>query len=269
MLNTFQHQNLRLNYYDSGGKGPVFIFQHGLTGDHNQTSQSFIDKQYRLITLDCRGHGQSQIGPDADLNISTFAQDLSALMDYLTLKKASIGGISMGAALCAHFSARYPEKVSHLILVRPSWVSDASPVNMMIYSVAADYLALYGPDEGLKRFIRSAAYKTLEKGSPDNANSLKSLFSGQDPAATVTLLRRIFTCDPAFDGTAIQRSKIPCCCVGTPWDVIHPLSVARQLAAEIGIGDIHEIYAKSLDKSRHITELTSIITSFIKNSPPL
>ncbi|HCQ8222512.1 TPA: alpha/beta fold hydrolase [Raoultella planticola] len=262
MLQTFTHQNLTLRYYDSEGSGPVLIFQHGLTGDHGQSTSTFVAQGYRLITLECRGHGLSDLGAPEELSIKTFASDLLALMDHLGLEKAALAGISMGAAITASIASTHPARVTSLTLVRPAWHDKRSPLNMNVYNVLADYLALYGSDEGKKSFAESETFQDILQQSSDNANSLLNTFA-MPVVKTLHLLRRIACCAPGFNGEAIKAAGIPVKIAGTPLDVIHPLSTAKAIARDLGLANIFEVYPKSLDKEKHITEVTKIITSNI------
>jgi len=262
MLKTFTHQNLTLRYYDSECSGPVLIFQHGLTGDHLQTTSTFVAQGYRLITLECRGHGQSELGLSEELSIKTFASDLLALMDYLGLEKAALAGISMGAAITASIASTHPNRVTSLTLVRPAWHDKRSPLNMNVYSVLADYMALYGADEGKKAFAESETFRVILHQSPDNASSLLNTFA-LPVEKTQHLLRRIACCDPGFNAEAIKSAALPVKVVGTLLDVIHPLNTANAIARDLGLTQAVEVYAKSLNRAEHIAEVTKIITSNI------
>lgn len=259
MLNTFTHQGLALRYYDSGGSGPVVIFQHGLTGDHGQTTSTFTAQGYRLLTLECRGHGESELGAPEGLSIQTSACDLLALMDALGIQQAALAGISMGAAITAHIASAYPSRVSSLTLIRPAWHHQRSPHNMNVYNVLADYLTLYGAEEGKKAFADSQIYQSILAHSPDNANSLLNTF-GMPVEKTQHLLRRISCCDPGFDAGAIKAAGIPVAVVGTTLDVIHPLSLAEDIARDLGLAKADKVYPKSLNKAQHIAEVTDIMT---------
>ena len=58
-----------------------FVFQHGLGGDVSQPAGVFPPPRgFRLISLDCRGHGGTRpLGPADKLSVSSFADDVVAL----------------------------------------------------------------------------------------------------------------------------------------------------------------------------------------------
>ena len=82
----FNHQHFRLHYVDRG-EGTPFIFQHGLGGSTEQTAGLFPETPgVRLLTLDCRSHGESEpVAQAEDLRFSLMADDVVAWMDHLSV----------------------------------------------------------------------------------------------------------------------------------------------------------------------------------------
>src|SRR2546428_739265 len=98
----------------------------------------------RLIAFDRRGCGLSSVGRQDQVRLSTFADDLLALMDYLEIPSAIVGGISMGAAVALDFTTRYPAKILGLVLSRPAWLDEPNPFNVQIFSFIARLLKEHG-----------------------------------------------------------------------------------------------------------------------------
>src|SRR6516162_9840435 len=105
----FDRQHFRFHYIDRG-EGTPFIFQHGLGGSTEQTAGLFPETPgVRLLTLDCRSHGESEpTAQPEDLRLSLMADDIVALTDHLALKDVVLGGISMGAGIALNLALRYP-----------------------------------------------------------------------------------------------------------------------------------------------------------------
>ncbi len=263
MKKTFVHKNVSLAYFDNEQPGTPFVFQHGLTGDSGQILDSYPASSRRLIVLECRGHGDSQLGPEEELGIDVFADDLIALLDHLGLDKIALGGLSMGAAVCANLAAKQPERIRSLILHRPAWLDKSCPDNMAIFGVIANYLQLYGKAEGKTRFLESGVYETLKAASPDNALSLSGIFARPSPGATAALLKRIVTCRPGLDAAALSSMPVPKLVLGNAHDAVHPLELARKLAHLIGKAEFRELYPKSLNKNKHAAELRQAIDAFL------
>ena len=83
------------------------------------------------------------------LSIQQFADDAVALLDHLGVRRAVVGGISLGAAIALRLAVHFPERVSELIIARPAWVSEAAPEHLRIYLDVAELLAQYGSEQGL------------------------------------------------------------------------------------------------------------------------
>jgi pimeloyl-ACP methyl ester carboxylesterase len=72
------------------------------------------------LRYDLFGRGFSD-RPDTDYSIDLFVRQLADLLDALRLTRpVSLIGLSMGGAISATFTARYPERVSKLVLIDPA-----------------------------------------------------------------------------------------------------------------------------------------------------
>jgi len=71
---------------------------------------------HRLIRYDERGNGLSDWDV-ADISFDAFVQDLESVIEATGLKRFALLGISQGAAVSIAYAVRYPERVSHLILL--------------------------------------------------------------------------------------------------------------------------------------------------------
>lgn len=96
------------------------VFHHGWplsADDWDAQMMSFLDKGYRVIAHDRRGHGRSTqtwTGNEMD----TYAADVAALTDALDLKDAVHIGHSTGGGEVAHYVARAkPGRVSKAVLI--------------------------------------------------------------------------------------------------------------------------------------------------------
>jgi non-heme chloroperoxidase len=107
-------------FYKDWGTGQPIIFHHGwpLSSDDWDTQMLFfLDKGYRVIAHDRRGHGrsaQTAIGNDMD----TYASDFAELAASLDLRDAIHVGHSTGGGEAAHYVARHGDgRVAKLVLI--------------------------------------------------------------------------------------------------------------------------------------------------------
>ena len=67
---------------------------------------------YRVVALDNRGHGQSQmLYATDDYRLPLIAGDARALLDHLSIAQAHVMGYSMGAKITALLALRHPSRV--------------------------------------------------------------------------------------------------------------------------------------------------------------
>ena len=111
---------LRLHYLDWGGDGkPMMLCLHG--GSQNAhmwdfTALAFCHR-YHILSLDQRGHGDSQWAPDGDYSTEAHQQDISAFVDALGLEPFVLVGLSMGGINSYTFTSNNPQKVRALVVV--------------------------------------------------------------------------------------------------------------------------------------------------------
>jgi non-heme chloroperoxidase len=116
-----------LEYVDRGDlDAPVAIFLHGLS----DSWLSFADvlnrcpDDLRCIAISQRGHGDSE-RPPSGYRLVDLADDVIAFMNALGIERASIVGHSMGSLVAQTIAAKYPDRVTRLVLVGSATSFDA------------------------------------------------------------------------------------------------------------------------------------------------
>ncbi len=258
------HDGLAFHYREQG-QGVPFIFQHGLGGDVNQTFGIFTPPPgFRLITMDCRAHGETRpLGDPLKLGFCAFADDLVTLMTYLNIRQAVVGGISMGAALALNLALRFPERVRGLVLSRPAWLDRPNPENLELMGVIAQLIRQYGAKGGLERFKRSPAYANVLRLSPDAANSLVGHFEHPRAEETVMKLERIPHDAPNHDWQEWASIRVPTLILANRQDPVHPFEYGERLAQVIPGAEFKELTPKSLSKELHIRDVQVAVEAFL------
>ena len=120
--------------YDDHGIGIPVLLLHAFPLNRGmwqgEVTGLLKDGRYRLVALDWRGFGES----DITLPISTmelFADDAAGLMDLLGIQQAVLCGLSMGGYAAFAFLRKYPQRVAGLLLAdtRPGADSPEAQAN--------------------------------------------------------------------------------------------------------------------------------------------
>jgi proline iminopeptidase len=129
---------IRLSYSDLGHGIPLVCLHGGMGVDagslHVPGILDLARLGIRLIIPDQRGHGKSERTTPSDYSHSVWADDIHTFAQSLGLEKFALFGHSYGGFLALEYATRWPESLTHLILVATS----AGPVFARAAAVATD-----------------------------------------------------------------------------------------------------------------------------------
>ena len=110
-------------FYRSWGDGPAVVFTHGwaLSSELWQPEMLKLARAgFRCIAYDRRGHGRSD-DRGRGYDFDTLADDLSAVLDGLDVKEATLVGHSMGNGEIARYLTRHGDgRVARVVMVAPA-----------------------------------------------------------------------------------------------------------------------------------------------------
>ncbi len=265
-MSTLERDGLTLSTFERG-HGPTVVFQHGLGGDKAQTNDA-VPLGFRLLTLECRGHGASQVGELDALSIPTFAEDVIAMIEAKADGPVVLGGISMGAAISARIAVSRPDLVRCLILTRPAWVAEDAPKSMEPNAYVGRLLAQMPLELARISFENSELGLLLQIQSPDNYASLMGYFNKTDVSTIAQLLMRISDSGPGITKSQLAALTCPTLIIGTEQDAIHPLAFAEALHGIIQHSQLEIITPKGVDRTQHMADLHRAISAFILGLTP-
>ena len=106
--------------YDLTGPSgaPVLVMVHGL-GLTRQTWDEFVPvlaQDYRVLTYDLCGHGESAL-PQEKPSLTVLSDQLVALLDELGIARAAIVGFSLGGMINRRFAMDHPSRVTALVIL--------------------------------------------------------------------------------------------------------------------------------------------------------
>jgi pimeloyl-ACP methyl ester carboxylesterase len=111
----------RLAYDDTGGVGPLVVAIPGmgdLRSEYRFLAPVLVRAGFRVVTMDLRGHGDSD-ATFTDVERASVGDDLLALLEELGGGPAHLIGCSFGAAAAVWAAAHAPERVLTVTLIGP------------------------------------------------------------------------------------------------------------------------------------------------------
>lgn len=105
-------------YHEIYGDGEPLVLLHGglMTIGEMATLLEPLAKTHKVIAVELQGHGRTA-DTDRPLAMETMGDDIAALLDHLSIQKADIAGLSLGAAVGLRTAIQHPEKVHRLVVI--------------------------------------------------------------------------------------------------------------------------------------------------------
>ena len=228
-------------YYKDWGAGQPVVFSHGwpLNADSWEAQMLFLSsKGYRCIAHDRRGHGRSS-QPWSGNEMSTYADDLSEIIETLDLKSAVLIGFSAGGGEVARYIGRHGTKR----VAKAALISAVTP--LMLKTVANPVGLPIDVFDGIRLNSitdRSQFYKELANGP---------FFGANRPGAQVSQgiidsfwlqgmqagHKNAFDCIKAFSETDftedLKKFDVPTLIIHGDDDQIVPISAAALLSVKL------------------------------------
>jgi len=103
--------------YNDTGRGLPIVFLHAFPLNRTMWAEqeSALSSHHRVITIDLRGHGESD-APLWHYTIDQAADDVRALLDHLSIRQALFVGLSMGGYILLAFYRKYADRVKGMVL---------------------------------------------------------------------------------------------------------------------------------------------------------
>jgi len=121
---NFDSDGVRLHYEVHGPEhGAPLVVVHGFASDYRlnwvgtRWQEALVGAGFRVLGLDCRGHGQSDKFHDsAAYAIGIMGRDVTRLLDHVEVESAGYLGYSMGARIGLQVAMDAPERVKRAVL---------------------------------------------------------------------------------------------------------------------------------------------------------
>jgi pimeloyl-ACP methyl ester carboxylesterase len=110
-------------YYEVYGEGRPLVLLHGAfyTIDMNWGQLiPELSKTRKVIAIEMQGHGHTPFS-DRELSITTLANDVEKVMDYLKIDSADVAGFSMGGTVAYQFAVQSPKRLRKLVIISSTY----------------------------------------------------------------------------------------------------------------------------------------------------
>lgn len=117
---TLTRPGCQVHYqYRQSRSGRWAVFLHGAGADAHSFSPQLdaVPADIGVLAWDARGHGRSRLTEGVPFRYADMVDDLYALLDEHSVRRADFIGQSMGGNLAQTVARRSPERVDHLVLI--------------------------------------------------------------------------------------------------------------------------------------------------------
>ncbi|KKK69396.1 hypothetical protein LCGC14_2934440, partial [marine sediment metagenome] len=216
--------------YATAGKGPPLVLSPGWVSHlkfawTQPGTRAYLEGLARgrlLVRYDKRGTGLSDWDAQ-DLSTEARLRDLEAVVETLGLERFALMGYSEGGPTAIVYAARYPEKVSHLILYGSfhRWPHPREAVEPILSLIRAQW--------GLGSAALTAAF--VPSGDPAQVayfTELERVGASAESASMLLEVNMDINVTPS-----LKDIQAPTLIVHRRGDAVAPFNVAREMAALI------------------------------------
>jgi pimeloyl-ACP methyl ester carboxylesterase len=257
---SFLYNGQRIAFTDHGQGDRVLVLVHGLLMNrhmYDQLAPEMASRGIRVIAVDLLGHGASDMPPDMRVyTMTTFADQLAALIDHLELDRPIVGGTSLGANCSLEMAVRHPRAARGLFVEMPV-------LDNALVAAGLIFLPILATLRVAKPVLRGIAAVTNRIPRTNFLLDIWLDWTRRTPEASEAVLEGVL-----FGRTAPPRDErqligLPTLVIGHPNDPLHPFTDSDMLAEELPrarLVNAESIVEWRVSPGRLDDELASFIT---------
>ncbi|MDE0146620.1 MAG: alpha/beta fold hydrolase [Nitrospira sp.] len=250
--------------YSDEGHGPPVVFLHAFP--LNRTTWvpqvAALSDRYRVITIDLRGHGESD-APMWRYTLDQFAEDVSSLLEHLGIAQATFVGLSMGGYVLFALYRTHPGLFQALVLADTRATADTPDARAARFSMAqiayrrgASVIA----DLMLPKLLSPAACEHRT----DLQDQLRTIITGNQVSGIVGDLMAM---EERPDSTPLSRTiSVPTLVIAGEEDLASPPEEVEEMAKEIpGATFVRIPQAGHLSNMENPGDFNTALLSFLRS----
>lgn len=230
---SFDSNGVPIHYVDRG-QGPPVVLIHGFTGSavrHWEAPgviQALESAGYRVIAMDCRGHGESGKPHDVKQYGSEMVGDVIRLLDHLKIDRAHIVGYSMGGAIASQLLIKHPGRLLTVTMLGAGWAGDnLKPLGAQFVAMAEGF-----DKKDASWLIRGVSAGAPKEPTPEEvAAANAALFARNDAEALAAAARSLL---PLYEVSAesLRAVSLPVLAICGEQDALN-VPMVKQMAATV------------------------------------
>ncbi|PHM51299.1 alpha/beta fold hydrolase [Xenorhabdus sp. KK7.4] len=200
---------------------PVLVLLHSLGTNLHLWDPivSSLTRYYRVLRLDMRGHGLSEVGQVPFL-IKDLAKDILSVADYFGIDMFSVAGVSIGGLIAQNLADRVPERLVSMVLID----TYLAPTTQSIWSTMAYDIRNHGLSHRIQEiFSRWVTPAFRDTPSAIGMKQMLSRTSAEGYAGCVEALSQIKPEQP-------KNTKIPVLVLVGESDIVATPAAAQEMA---------------------------------------
>jgi len=252
---------LRTHYALTGDKEPVLVFSNSLGTNFSMWDPQMAELQrhFRILRYDTRGHGQSSITsslPHGDYTIEQLGRDVVGLLDSLRLDRVHFCGLSVGGMIGIWLGIHAPERLRRLVLCNTAArIGTKEMWNARIATVRKD-----GMKPVAAAVIERWFTPEFRASSPEKVARAQQMLENSPPAGYSACCAAIRDMDQR---EKVAQIKVPTLVIYGGKDPVTPSSDAHFLAEQISGAVEVELSAAHLSNVEQAGAFTHAVSDFL------
>lgn len=228
-MNYIEVNGTGLRYERSGSGKATTVLVHEMGGalDSWDEVAPWLASARAVIRYDTRGAGMSE-KIKGGVTWDTMVDDLAALLDALGVTgPVSLAGIAVGAAICVHFAARYPDRVAALVLHGPALGVSTDRRQATLDRAAA---VEAGGMRSVAETSLAASYPPVVRHRPGVFEAFRARWLGNDPESFAAINRMLAAENIEHE---LEALRCPALFTAGRHDGLRPSAIIQPMAEKV------------------------------------